>query len=433
MTTSLRPPAAPTRRLTAATWNPEDPVFWAATGARTARRNLVWSVFAEHIGFSVWSLWSVLVLFLGPEYGIDAAGKFLLTALPTAVGACLRIPYASAVAVFGGRTWTVVSALLLLVPVTVTAVLLEPGVSYGTLLLCAALGGFGGGNFASSMANVNAFYPRHLKGWALGVNAGGGNLGVPAVQLLGLAVLATAGAAHPRVLVLLYVPLVAVAALCAALRMDDLRLPRVTFPLRTLVTRRHTWLVSLLYIGTFGSFIGFSFAFGQVLQVQFAGSFATPVDAAYLTFAGPLLGSLARPLGGRLADRFGGGRVSLGAFAGMAGGALLALLASRAHSLPLFVAAFTALFVLSGAGNGSTYKLIPAAPPERDAATTRSRDNALIGFAGAIGAFGGVLVNIAFRQSFLTAGEGDLAYGAFLAVYVVCGAVTWTAYARGER
>ncbi|MEU6108996.1 nitrate/nitrite transporter [Streptomyces albidoflavus] len=425
MTTSLRPPPTPS-----GTWNPEDPVFWAATGARTARRNLVWSVFSEHVGFSVWSLWSVLVLFLGPEYGVDAAGKFLLTALPTAVGACLRVPYASAVAVFGGRLWTVVSALLLLIPVLTTAALLEPGVSYSTLLLCAALGGFGGGNFASSMANVNALYPQHLKGWALGVNAGGGNLGVPAVQLAGLAVLATAGAGHPRLLVLLYVPLVVGAAVAAALRMDDLRLPRATYPLRALAARRHTWLVSLLYIGTFGSFIGFSFAFGQVLQVQFADAFATPLDAAYLTFLGPLLGSLARPWGGRLADRFGGGRVTLWTFAGMAAGVVLVLLASRAHSLPLFVTAFSALFVLSGAGNGSTYKLIPEPAADPQDPLGRARDSALIGFAGAVGAFGGVLVNVAFRQSFLTSGDGDLAYAAFLAVYVLCGAVTWKVYAR---
>ena len=67
----------------------------------------------------------------------------------------------------------------------------------------------------------------------------------------------------------------------------------------------HTWIMSFLYIGTFGSFIGFGFAFGQVLQNQFTGSFATPLAAASLTWLGPLLGSLIRPVGGALADRFG--------------------------------------------------------------------------------------------------------------------------------
>lgn len=155
------------------------------------------SILCEHIGFSVWSLWSVLVLFLGPEYGIDAAGKFFLVAVATLVGAVLRVPYTFAVARFGGRNWTVFSVALLLVPTAAAAFALRPGTPYPVFLLVAALAGVGGGNFASSMTNINSFYPLRKKGWALGLNAGGGNLGVPVVQLLGLLVIATAGASHP--------------------------------------------------------------------------------------------------------------------------------------------------------------------------------------------------------------------------------------------
>ncbi len=195
-------------------WRPEDAGFWERVGSRVARRNLVFSIFSEHVGFSIWSLWSVFVLFLTPAYGIShdlkaaAAEKFLLTTLPTALGAGVRLPYTFAVAKFGGRNWTIVSAALLLVPTVAAAIVLKPGVSYGTLLVTAALAGVGGGNFASSMANINSFYPERLKGWALGVNAGGGNLGVAIVQLAGLAVLATAGKGHPRVLLGIYIPLV---------------------------------------------------------------------------------------------------------------------------------------------------------------------------------------------------------------------------------
>ncbi|MFD5463760.1 nitrate/nitrite transporter [Kitasatospora sp. NPDC127059] len=430
-----------------ADWDPEDEEFWARTGARIARRNLVLSVLSEHIGFSVWSLWSVLVLFLGPEYHIDTAGKFTLTALPTALGALLRLPYTFAVARFGGRTWTVVSALLLLVPTALAAVVLEPGVSYGTLLAVACVAGVGGGNFASSMANINAFYPHRLKGWALGVNAGGGNLGVPAVQLLGLLVLATAGAAHPRLLPLVYLPLIVAAAAGAWWRMDDLPASAhgrgAGRALREVARDPYGWAVSALYIGTFGSFIGFGFAFGQVLQVQFHQHFDTPVKAAALTFLGPLLGSLLRPVGGRLADRFGGARVTLATFVAMGAGTALVLAASRAGSLPLFLGGFIALFVLSGIGNGSTYKMIPAhyrgvarravaagADPATAEADARRRSAALIGLAGAVGAFGGVLVNLAFRQSFLSSHNGDTAYLAFLAAYSVCSALTWAVWLR---
>ncbi|GAA1245104.1 nitrate/nitrite transporter [Kitasatospora nipponensis] len=437
-------PPQPDRTGGITDWRPEDEDFWVRTGAKTARRNLVFSVLSEHIGFSVWSLWSVLVLFLGPAYHIDAAGKFTLTALPTALGAALRLPYTFAVARFGGRNWTVFSALLLLVPTALAAVVLRPGVSYGTLLAVACVAGVGGGNFASSMANINSFYPQRLKGWALGVNAGGGNIGVPVVQLVGLLVLATAGAAHPRLVPLVYLPLIVLAALGAALRMDNL--PGLTNDrraLREVAREPHSWVISLLYIGTFGSFIGFGFAFGQVLQVQFHHQFDTPVKAAYLTFLGPLLGSLVRPLGGRMADRWGGARVTLWTFVAMAAGAGLVLVASREKSLPLFLAGFVALFVLSGLGNGSTYKMIPAVFQSRARAAvaagadpgaaehdSRRRAAALIGLAGACGAFGGVLVNIAFRQSFLTTHTGDTAYWAFLAVYALCSAVTWAVYLR---
>src|ERR1051325_3572133 len=119
-------------------WRPEDRGFWQEVGAPVPRRNPLLSLFSAHIGFSVWSLWSVLVLFLGPAYGVDPAGKFLLTALPTLIGAALRIPYTFAVARFGGRPWTVISAVLLLVPCGLAAVVIRPGVSYSTLLLVAA-------------------------------------------------------------------------------------------------------------------------------------------------------------------------------------------------------------------------------------------------------------------------------------------------------
>ncbi|MEV1320224.1 nitrate/nitrite transporter [Micromonospora arborensis] len=429
-------------------WRPEDPIFWERRGSRIARRNLIFSIFSEHIGFSIWTMWSVLVLFLGPQYGIDPAGKFLLTAVPALVGSVLRIPYTLAVARFGGRNWTIISASLLLVPSLFGAFLIRPGVSYSTLVLIAALAGVGGGNFASSMANINAYYPDRLKGWALGINAGGGNLGVAAVQLVGLFVLAVLGTASPGIVAGIYLPAIVLAALGSAMFMDNLSHARNEKRAMRDVTREpHTWIMSLLYIGTFGSFIGFGFAFGQVLQVQFAETFNTPVKAAYLTFLGPLLGSLIRPVGGVLADRLGGARVTFVNFVAMAAGASIVLLASQQRSLPLYLVGFIALFVFSGIGNGSTYKMIPAifrakcgvqvtaggaADPHDRAAEHEARrlSGALIGVAGAIGAFGGVLVNLAFRQSFLAYQTADAAYIAFIAFYAICFVITWFVYMR---
>jgi NNP family nitrate/nitrite transporter-like MFS transporter len=180
------------------------------------------------------------------------------------------------------------------------------------------------------------------------------------VQLVGLAVLATAGAAYPRLVPAVYLPLIVLAALAASRWLDNIPGARnEPGALREAARDPHTWIMSMLYIGTFGSFIGFGFAFGQVLQLQFADRFPTPVDAA-TDLPGPLVGSLIRPLGGHLADRYGGARVTFWNFVAMAGGAALVLYAARVHSLPLYLTGFMSLFVLSGIGNGSTYKMIPA-------------------------------------------------------------------------
>ena len=166
-----------------------------------------------------------MVLFMPQDvYHIDAAGKFYLVAVPTLVGAVMRIPYTVAPARFGGRNWTLFSALLLLIPALLTLYFINrPDTSYTTFIVVAAFAGFGGGNFASSMTNINAFYPQRLKGWALGLNAGGGNIGVPMIQLVGLLVIATLGNTYASVVCAVYLVAIVIAATGAALYMDNLR------------------------------------------------------------------------------------------------------------------------------------------------------------------------------------------------------------------
>ncbi|MDT7711752.1 MAG: transporter, family, nitrate/nitrite transporter, partial [Pseudonocardiales bacterium] len=373
--------------------------------------------------------------------GIDPAGKFLLVSLPALIGGLVRIPYTMAPAKFGGRNWTIVSALLLLIPTIMAIIVMHPGTSFTTFVIVAALGGLGGGNFASSMVNINAFFPEGKKGWALGLNAGGGNIGVPVVQLLGLLVIATVGTAYPRLVLAIYIPLILIAALCAARYMDNISSVRNdTGALREAVRDPQTWAMSFLYIGTFGSFIGYSFAFGLVLQTQFG---RTPLQAASVVFIGPLIGSLIRPVGGWMADRFGGAKVTIWNFVGMALATGVVIMASNQKSLPLFMAGFIALFVLSGIGNGSTYKMIPSIfnvkaqaaiaagePTQRALMTARRLSGAVIGIAGSIGAMGGLLINLAFRQSFLTTKSGVPACWAFLIFYGVCVVVTYVVYLR---
>ena len=413
-------------------WDPEDPGQWAAHGRAIARRNLAISVFAEFLGFAVWALWSIVVPQLnGAGFALSVDQMFWLVALPSLVGATLRLPYTFAVPLFGGRNWTVISALLLLVPTLALAwAVTRPELGFGTLLVIAALAGVGGGNFASSMANISFFYPEREKGAALGLNAAGGNLGTAAVQFAVPIVIAAGAGLHLERAGLLFVPLIVLAAVLAWTRMDNIA--GTTSDLRSFAraaTWRHTWILSFVYIGTFGSFIGFSGAFPTLLKNQF------PEVGLSIAFAGALVGSLSRPLGGVLADRVGGAVITCLSLLAIAAGTLGAIAGLSQHSYPLFFASFLWLFVFTGVGNGSVYRMIPAV--FRAGATDVSAEGLLrakkaaagcIGIAGAVGAFGGFLIPRGFAISTQVSGSLVPALWVFIGCYLLMAVLTYVVY-----
>ncbi|WP_067971668.1 MFS transporter [Mycolicibacter icosiumassiliensis] len=438
-------------------WNPEDVAAWEGGNNRIARRNLLCMMAADHVAFSIWALWSVMVLFMPASvYGFTPADKLLLGATATLSGACLRIPYTLGIARWGGRNWTVFAALVLLIPTAGTIVLLaHPGLPLWMYVVCAALTGCGGANYAGSLANVNAFYPQRRKGSALGLSAGIGNLGVAFVQVVGLVVLALAGNREPYWVCAVYLVLLVVVAIVAALFMDNLEHGIEVQTLRSVMVEPDTWVLALLYVGTFGTFIGFSFAFAQVLQINFVAGGQSAAEAslhaAEFAFVGPLLGALSRIYGGRLADRFGGGRVTLGVFVVMvATTTVLAAVSTHsdhtsggptATTMVAYIGCLLVLFFMAGLGKGSVFKLIPAViearshtrglPDEAERRHwSRNMSGALIGFAAAAGAFGGVLVNLVLRQSYQSTGTDTAAFWIFAAIYVGAGIITWTMYVR---
>ncbi|MDY6870410.1 MAG: nitrate/nitrite transporter [Actinomycetota bacterium] len=427
-------------------WRPEDPEFWNSTGRPIARRNLIFSIFAEHIGFSVWLLWSIVVVQMtAAADGSPAASGWALTtsqalwlvAIPSGVGAFLRIPYTFAVPVFGGRNWTTISAMLLLIPCLLMAwAVSDPGFPFVALCLIAATAGFGGGNFASSMANISFFYPEKEKGWALGLNAAGGNIGVAVAQkIIPLIVVAGGGVALSRA-GLFYVPLAIVAAVCAFLFMNNLTEAKADVkPVVQSLRHADTWIMSLLYIGTFGSFIGYSAAFPTLLKAVFDRG-----DIALTwAFLGALIGSIARPLGGKLADRIGGARITAVSFVMLAIGAAVALWSVRAVNLPVFFAAFMLLFVATGIGNGSTYRMISkifrvkgedaGGDPDTMVFMRRQAAGAL-GIISSVGAFGGFIVPLAYAWSKAQFGNIQPALQFYVVVFILLLAVTWYCYLR---
>lgn len=439
--TSRRPPG----RGWVTHWNPEDPQFWRTTGRRIARRNLIASIMAEHVGFCVWALWSVVVVTLPVAdfpFLADVDKRFWLVAIPNLVGALMRLPYTVAVTRFGGRTWTTISAMLLGIPVALgTYCVANPGTGYPMFLLAAASAGLGGGNFASSMTNISFFYPQRMKGTALGLNAAGGNIGLSTVQLLipTMALLSFSTA----VTLGLWLPIVAITAIIAASTMNNLQVSRATLGEQLAAVRNpNAWIVSLLYVGTFGSFLGFSAAFPAVLQYTFPDSQKMHLAGTALlvpvSFLGPLVGSLARPLGGWIADRTGGAKVTAATFIMMAAGAAAATAAANAKAFGPFVAAMLTLFTLAGLGNGATYRMIPAifhrtamrTPTSTAHHTAATQAAATIGMAGAIGALGGFAMPRIIGTSITGTGGIGQAFGVFIAAYTLLLALTWGAYLR---
>ena len=470
-------------------WEPEDEQFWETTGKGIARKNLIVSIFGEHLGFSIWVLWTIVVINLS-NIGItlSVSELFMLTAVPNLVGSFLRIPYTFAVPRFGGRAWTAISASLLFIPTLLLAVVVPSGwladqshgVQLWVLLLCSATAGFGGGNFSSSMFNISFFYPQRKKGYALGINAAGGNLGVAVAQLLvplviivgvpSAAVKLPKHQVHMAYAGLVWMPFVAAAAILAWRYMDSLTQVKADKgSYLTALRSSQTWIMSFLYIGTFGSFIGFSFALPLVIKNTFPEFLAGhPFIATYLaglSFIGAAIGSVSRPLGGWLADKVGGSRVTLWVFIGMALATGAAIAGVQNRDFPLFFGSYMVVFLLAGMGNGSTYKMIPSifaelgrldaeersVASEENVVEFRRRAAAVIGIAGAIGAFGGFLIQVILRQASLevsalvkaapdaaqkvsvAAAHADWSVPAlwvFLVSYVVFAATTWFCYMR---
>jgi NNP family nitrate/nitrite transporter-like MFS transporter len=443
-------------------WRPEDPDFWKATGRTIASRNLWISIPNLLLAFAIWMVWSMVVAklkLIGFAFTTDQL--FWLTALPALSGATLRIFYSFLVPILGGRLWTTVSTLSLLVPaIGIGLAVQQPDTPYWVFVALALTCGLGGGNFASSMANISFFYPKAEKGNALALNAGFGNLGVSVMQFLVPLVIA-AGAFAPVVGApqvatadgvrselwlqnagYVWIPFILAAASLAWVGMNDIASAKASFSSQAVVfKRKHNWIMCYLYLGTFGSFIGFSAAFPLLMGTLFP-----EVNSLQYAFLGPLVGAAARALTGWVSDKFGGEHVTHWVFLAMAAGVAAVMHSIGAWgaepSFPIFFASFMWLFAWTGVGNASTFQMIPAIMrsdmprlmPQADAASrlkaSEMESAAIVGFSSAIGAYGGFVIPKLFGESLKATGGPETALLIFLAFYLSCVAVNWVFYGR---
>jgi len=456
-------------------WTPEDKAFWSREGEAIAKINLWISVPALFLAFAIWQVWSVVAVNL-PTLGFKYSTNqlFWLAAAPALSGATLRIFYSFMVPLFGGRRWTAVSTASLLIPaIGIGYAVQDTSTSYPTMLVLALLCGLGGGNFSSSMANISYFFPKERKGSALGVNAGLGNLGVSVVQFLSplvvtLGIFGVFGGESQSVVkngehmqvwtqnaAFIWVPWIVIASIAAWFGMNDIADAKASFAAQAAIFRRkHNWLMCLLYLGTFGSFIGYAAGFPLLIKNMFPG--VNPVAYAWL---GPLVGAIVRPFGGWLSDRLGGARVTFWNFIVMAiavvgvlyslpkpDTALWALpWGGATGSFAGFFISFLMLFLAAGIGNGSTFRMIPVIfltqslegvdrDDEAEVARATKEGNtegaATLGFSAAIAAYGGFFIPKSYGSSIAATGGPELALYCFITFYVLCIFVTWWNYAR---
>ena len=443
-------------------WHPEDPEFWASTGKRIAARNLWISIPNLLLAFSVWMVWSMVVAKLALiGFKFDTAQLFWLAALPALSGATLRIFYSFMVPIFGGRRWTALSTLSLVIPALGIGLAVQnPDTPYWVFVALALLCGLGGGNFASSMSNIGFFYPKSEKGNALAMNAGFGNLGVSVMQFA-VPLVITFGlfapvVGAPQIAVdkgveteiwlqnagFVWVPFLLASAAAAWFGMNDITSAKASFKTQAVIfQRKHNWLMCYLYVGTFGSFIGFSAAFPLLGKTLFP-----DVNILQIAFLGPLVGAASRALTGWVSDRWGGQNVTQIVFYALIAGVLAVLYSVGAFGgepvFSLFFASFIWLFFWTGVGNASTFQMIPAlvrtdmprlmpdASPDERRKQSELESAAIVGFSSALGAYGGFFIPLAFANSMKATGGPMTALYLFCAFYATCAAVNWVYYAR---
>lgn len=443
-------------------WQPENAQFWAATGKRIASRNLWISVFCLMLAFCVWMLFSAVAVNLNKVgFNFTTDQLFLLTALPSVSGAILRVPYSFVIPIFGGRRWTTFSTCFLLLPcIWLGFAVQNPETPFTIFVIISLLCGFAGANFASSMGNISFFFPKSMQGGALGVNGGLGNLGVSVMQLLAPLAISMAifgffnggGSTGNSGIWLenaawIWVPLLIIATVAAWFGMNDLAAAKSSLSEQLPVLKRgHLWMLSLLYLAAFGSFIGFSAGFAMLSKTQFP-------DVAIMKYAffGPFIGALARSAGGIISDRLGGVRVSLFTFVLMAIFTALVFLTlpneTSSGSFIAFYGVFMVLFFAAGLGSGSTFQMIAVifrkltidrvkAAGGSDEAAQReavTETSAALGFISAIGALGGFFIPQTFGISLTMSGSPAGAMKVFLVFYLVCIAITWLVYGRKKN
>lgn len=353
-------------------------------------RQLILGTLSFAICFAAWGLISAFAPRFRELFHLTATETALLVAVPVLLGALLRIATGMLADRFGGR---VIFAILMIVVATPAYIVpLVP--SYQKLLVVAFFLGIAGSSFAVGVGFVSRWFPPEKQGGALGIY-GLGNIGQSAAVFLGPLLAAAVGWQNVfRGMAALLILWGVVFYLLARNSPKTVRPAGLSAMVQLLSREKLSWVLSLFYFLTFGGFVAFSIYLPVLLRDQFG---LKPADAGFRTAGFVVLATLARPLGGWLADKIGGARVLHGVFLGVIP---FVLLMSWPAMLPFTVGALGCAFLL-GNGNGAVFKLVPQYFPKEVGTVT-----GLVGAMGGLGGFFPPLLLGFFRDRFQTVWPG---------------------------
>ena len=326
------------------------------------------------LSFMVWVLLGPLAVLIASDLHLNAAQKGLMVAVPNLAGAALRVVMGLLVDHLRPRRAGIIGQVFVLAGLALAWFV---GIhSFGEVLLLGVVLGMAGASFAVALPLASRWYPPQHQGMALGI-AGAGNSGTVLASLFAPALALAIG--WNNVIGLAALPLAGALLVYLSLAKDSPNQPAPKRGVEYLAVLKQpdAWAFMGFYSVTFGGFVGLSSSLPAYYNAQYG---LSPVVAGLFTAACVFAGSMVRPIGGALADRFGGAKVLSVVYAVAA----LALIVASfgLHPAPLGLAVFVLTMLALGMGNGAVFQLVPQRFGREIGVMT-----GFVGMAGGVGGF----------------------------------------------
>ncbi|MDK8305970.1 MFS transporter [Corynebacterium imitans] len=412
-------------------WDPEDPEKW---DSGIAWRTLWISTIALFFGFVTWYLVAAIAPRLN-EAGFDLSANQLywLTAVPGLAAGIFRLIWMFLPPVMGTRKLISFSTALFLIPLFGWFFAVQSSTPYWVLLLLAFMTGIGGGVFSGFMPSTGYFFPKSKSGTALGLQAGLSNLGMSAVLLTAPMLISTTlfgmkslSAIHSSEtgelmniynVALFFIPWVIVMAILAWVMLKDVPVKANFRQQIDIFGNKNTWILTIIYVMTFGALAGFGAQLALLMKDNFGESASSLMSWAFLY---AMIGAVVRALWGPLCDKYGGALWTFVGGVGMTastGVAAIFLARGGDAALPFYITMLIMSF-FAGLGNAGTFKQMPMILPKRQA-------GGVIGFTGAVGAFGPFIVGM-----LLTLMAPTTFFWGCVVYFAIATILAWVYYAR---